>query len=562
MNSKRSFTSKPEPEELLETGPTRDESGTTQDEPHFLSDDQKEPVAAIVRNHGALSHTINQTLLFPIINVGLPKSGEDTLWNFFHKLGLVTQHGCGHVRRPRNTCIAMGPCIYANVQNERPAFTNCSKQIKIVDPNERELQVYTQLDGQRYLSHQKPVKTGQYVPQIQYLNELYSFQPNATWILPLHLPQHWAFTVSRHHMLRKRLWNEGLVAKHHSSVPVRNRSIFQEEPNELDALDHWERYYHQHTTRIRDFVQDHPSLRLIEVQYRFQRAPFDLMDRLGLPLSETMRAFQERGDSDQSVQLSDFWECLSNECDTWTENLQSIDAIRNGKTSATGQPPLKLETPIFVVGMPKSGTTSVFNFFSCAGVVSQHYCCCGDVSDHRPCYSPIMADCIMDNKKNGRPMLENCGDYDVYGELDGEQIYSVKNATNGMEEKLGGHFLPQVFELDWIHKEYPNATLILPLRNSKTWAASVSRWFNMRHRIQNEYIYMNRSEEVVNVGNPLVNLYEKHTTNIVKFVQEHPSHKLILFEITDPNAGKVLADASGLPEHCWGHHNQNTERKY
>ena len=244
---------------------------------------------------------------------------------------------------------------------------------------------------------------------------------------------------------------------------------------------------------------------------------------------------------------------MSNECVQWDDNLRMMQHYK-----VTPRPQLKVPKPVFVVGFPKSGTTSIFNFFSCAGALSQHYCCCGDVTDHRPCYSSIMADCILENKRNGRPMLENCGDYDLYAQLDGEQTYLPNNRT---QDLIGGHYLPQVFELDWIHKEYPNATFILPLRHSATWAASVNRWFNMRHRIKSEYMYMNRSD-LVNVNLPLVNIYNKHTENVIKFVQQYPSHKLIKFQITDPDAGRILANEVGLPESCWGHHNKNKERKY
>ncbi|KAL7569921.1 hypothetical protein ACA910_008582 [Epithemia clementina (nom. ined.)] len=428
-----------------------------------------------------------------------------------------------------------------------PAFSNCSTQLAAVDPSEPEFQVYTRLDEERYLSHLKPVKRGQYLPQIMYLEEIYRYAPNATWLLPLHLPDHWAYTFSRQNMLRKRLWNEVLVTKYNSSVPVRNRKIFEPEPLEMEAVDHWTLYYNQHTKRIQDFVRAHPTIRLIELQYRLKRAPIDLVDSLGLPVPS-----QER----PNARIEDLWKCMSDECDLWTENLERLEHHK-----VTPRPQLKLPKPIFVVGLPKSGTTSVSNFFSCGGALSQHYCCCGDVADHRPCYSKIMADCILENKKNGRPMLENCGEYDLYAQLDGEQIY-ITNSSKGKHGKQPGHFLPQVFELDWIHREYPNATFILPLRDSYAWSASVSRWFNMRHRIRSEFIHMNRSSDIEGVRDPLVAIYNKHTERIVRFVERHPSHKLVMFHISDQDAGRVLARESGLPESCWGHHNINKERKY
>lgn len=41
--------------------------------------------------------------------------------------------------------------------------------------------------------------------------------------------------------------------------------------------------------------------------------------------------------------------------------------------------------PVIVLGYPKSGTTSIWNFFNCSGVLAQHYCAYGDLQDAPPC---------------------------------------------------------------------------------------------------------------------------------------------------------------------------------
>lgn len=61
------------------------------------------------------------------------------------------------------------------------------------------------------------------------------------------------------------------------------------------------------------------------------------------------------------------------------------------------QQQLKLPTPVILLGFPKSGTTSIFHFFTCSGVRTQHFCCCNDTSDHPPCQVDTMANCILNN---------------------------------------------------------------------------------------------------------------------------------------------------------------------
>lgn len=147
----------------------------------------------------------------------------------------------------------------------------------------------------------------------------------------------------------------------------------------------------------------------------------------------------------------------------------------------------------------------------------------------------------------------------LYAQLDGEHAFVWKDDDGRQIDRRAAHFLPQVHNLDLIHDEFPNATFILPLREAQVWAESVGRWFNMRHRLLAEYSVLNWT--IPDEKKPLVSLYEAHTQNVIEFVRRHPSHKLIKFHITQPDAGQILSQAFGLPESCWGHHNKNSENK-
>jgi Sulfotransferase domain len=228
---------------------------------------------------------------------------------------------------------------------------------------------------------------------------------------------------------------------------------------------------------------------------------------------------------------------------------------------------LHLPLPVIVVGFPKSGTTSVWSFFRCAGIVAQHYCCCGDVSDRPPCYTHTFAECMLDNIGHNRSSpMQGCGEYPVYAQLDGERSYFDK-VLRKQPQLFLSHYLPQHFLLDEIHNFAPTATYVLPLRDPMAWAESVNHWFNMQVRVSNEYRWYNVSmvtdllprnqkKDIARLPETqalelLAKLYQDHTDKVRAFVRQHPSHALVEFNITHHDAGQILANAFGLPSSCW-----------
>jgi hypothetical protein len=74
----------------------------------------------------------------------------------------------------------------------------------------------------------------------------------------------------------------------------------------------------------------------------------------------------------------------------------------------------------FVVGFPR-GTTSIWDSFHCSDRRST--CCCG-TRVITSLWTSTHAKCILRNMANERPMLQGCGDYQVY-QLDGESVPSI-----------------------------------------------------------------------------------------------------------------------------------------
>jgi hypothetical protein len=78
------------------------------------------------------------------------------------------------------------------------------------------------------------------------------------------------------------------------------------------------------------------------------------------------------------------------------------------------QSPVKLEIayPIFVTGLPKTGTTSVFKYFRCGGVRSSH----AWVTKPGAKRPTLIGECIQANILQGHPPFEGCGTYDLFSD--------------------------------------------------------------------------------------------------------------------------------------------------
>jgi hypothetical protein len=73
---------------------------------------------------------------------------------------------------------------------------------------------------------------------------------------------------------------------------------------------------------------------------------------------------------------------------------------------------LNIAYPIFVTGLPKTGTTSVFKFFRCGGVRSSH----AWVTKPGAEKVSLVGECIHANILQGYPPFEGCGTNDLFSD--------------------------------------------------------------------------------------------------------------------------------------------------
>lgn len=233
----------------------------------------------------------------------------------------------------------------------------------------------------------------------------------------------------------------------------------------------------------------------------------------------------------------------------WNPDLNFIHKVRRSN---------HLESPIMVLGLPKAGTSSIFAYFHCMGFYSQHWYCCGPQhhaqQDDMPAY---ISDCMVSNLQDRLPILDGCGEYDVYTELNGprrktpaDQAFRAADGTIGYRPRL---FLPQHFHLEELHAYAPNATWILNVRPINDWVHSVRQvpanmlakqlLFEAQEQNPDRWLHPNfwNSQAYRPNQDFLVEFWKEHIGRITSFVAQHPTHPLIWVNITNLDAGRKLA---------------------
>jgi hypothetical protein len=233
---------------------------------------------------------------------------------------------------------------------------------------------------------------------------------------------------------------------------------------------------------------------------------------------------------------------------------------------------------MLVVGLPKAGTSSLFEFFHCHGFHTQHWYCCGKQSRAQKGGPNYMSDCMIDNLQNELPILDGCGDYDVYTELNGPRRTKLGNTLMIDKSSI---FLPQHYHLQELHDYSPASTWILNLRPVDEWIQSVVNTVNgniLMRQLVHEVLTHMPTTTTTTTHHPrgrnatrqfLRDFWYRHVSLVQEFVKDHPSHQLVMVNITDPHAGTQLANALGWKEvaaahraeACWGQHNVGTERE-
>ena len=250
---------------------------------------------------------------------------------------------------------------------------------------------------------------------------------------------------------------------------------------------------------------------------------------------------------------------------------------------------LKLPTPVLVASLPKSGTVSVWRYFLCGGQKASHlYAKLNGTVDFTPATaggsgsgagkrpSPkknqnqkqmISGQCMRRNYISQRPLLHNCGNYDIWSDTGYIKIPPTPHHC----------YYPNIHGLHAWYESYPHSTIILLKRNPITWSHSIQNWGNggllKRWKICQlpGFIIENNdtNDGNTNTTQPLVvpynsienliRFYEWHVHFIRNFTRNHPTLTYIETSLEDSNIGNILQTATNIPASCWAKCNPTTD---
>ncbi|CAB9500843.1 expressed unknown protein [Seminavis robusta] len=228
---------------------------------------------------------------------------------------------------------------------------------------------------------------------------------------------------------------------------------------------------------------------------------------------------------------------------------------KRGKTSKKPKKAkLKVPTPIFVPSLPKSGTTTVHQYFLCGGQKSAHLA--GTKGDGMF----KIGRCAHSNFRQRKPPFADCGDYDVYSDTG---YVAARYFPDGRELRTNNIqcFYPLIDALEDVYTSYPNATFLFVVRETEAWLNSVKSYHD---GFIMEVWKRCRSRGFPDLQGGLEEFrefFEWHKDMIRSFALDHPSWTYIEVDLEDPDAGKYLEKHVGIDAGCWGHYNKGGEGK-
>jgi|UniRef100_A0A8J9S6T4 hypothetical protein len=205
--------------------------------------------------------------------------------------------------------------------------------------------------------------------------------------------------------------------------------------------------------------------------------------------------------------------------------------------------PLNINLPIFSPSLPKSGTTSLWQYFNCGGHASSHQWVKSNET-----YSMQSGQCIRQNVLKGRPPFEGCGGYEVYTDTG---YANFLPPSPGQLFTPVSCYYPSVDALEEIYQHYPNSTVVMVVRDTNSWYKSMTEWGEgsllKRWKLCNATGFPSMNAE----PKDFLKFYEWHTANIHRFAKAHPTMKYVEVRLESNETGGILEREIGIPRKCW-----------
>ncbi|MFC6196486.1 sulfotransferase [Ponticaulis profundi] len=198
----------------------------------------------------------------------------------------------------------------------------------------------------------------------------------------------------------------------------------------------------------------------------------------------------------------------------------------------------------FIVGLPKSGTTTLHEAFNCSGIPSVHWKC--RRTDR------FVGRVIYNNFFNDRLIFKSLEEYEAITQAD--FLGKIRSLWPQCHFAL----------LRKIRLQYPECTFILNYRNPAHVVKSIETWRGpsklgpMLERFSNLGA-PGLPAEYVRRNDALRNWIENHYEFIRYIMRDDP--KFVEYDIEDPNAKSVLENRLGISLAWWGRANETLPKQ-
>jgi hypothetical protein len=195
----------------------------------------------------------------PILIASLPKSGTSSAWRYFICSGHLAAHTYGKLNQ--TTGVRLGDCIENNIiEKTMQPFQGCGHYYVWSDAGS--------------ISALKDKDPKCFYPSIHALPALYKAHPEMTILLLRRNVTKWAASVTRYADLAQR-WNqcprEGMIPRHNNKKNATRSNL--------------EQFYENHSNRLRQFANDHPSITYVELELEGANMGQQMEDAFGGPAS-------------------------------------------------------------------------------------------------------------------------------------------------------------------------------------------------------------------------------------------------------------------------------------
>ncbi|CAB9500211.1 expressed unknown protein [Seminavis robusta] len=217
--------------------------------------------------------------------------------------------------------------------------------------------------------------------------------------------------------------------------------------------------------------------------------------------------------------------------------------------------PNDITYPALVTAMPKSGTSTINDYFGCGlgEWTASHQWTWMTHDSPKGVKEITIGECMVANSENNTDILKGCGNAMVWSDTG-----VLRHANRKMKTK-GICYLPMLHMqgLERFYNAYPRGTIIHMVRETSSWISSVKRWNNLHLRwVKGKCMGAGFPKHVDAPDREWEQFYEGVTEIVRSFVKSHPSLTYIELPLSE-NAAPMVHDIFRFPKSCWGHSNVN-----